>query len=37
MIIYYGFVLVVIDSIDNGKYIIYVIDVGNRREIYNRY
>ena len=27
----------VIYSINNGKYIIYVIDVGNRGEIYNRY
>lgn len=27
----------IIYSIDNGKYIIYVIDVGNRGEIYNRY
>ena len=27
----------VIYSINNGKYIIYVIDFGNRGEIYNRY
>ena len=27
----------VIYSINNGKYIIYVSDVGNRGEIYNRY
>ena len=27
----------IIYSIDNGKCIIYVIDVGNRGEIYNRY
>ena len=27
----------IIYSVDNGKYIIYVIDAGNRGEIYNRY
>ncbi len=27
----------VIYTIDNGKLIIYVIDAGNRRDIYNRY
>lgn len=27
----------IIYSVDNGKYIIYVIDAGNRGEIYNQY
>lgn len=27
----------IIYSVDNGNYIIYVIDAGNRDEIYNRY
>ncbi len=27
----------IIYSVDNGKYIIYVIDAGNRGQIYNQY
>lgn len=27
----------IIYSVDNGKYIIYVIDAGNRGQIYNKY
>lgn len=27
----------VIYSVDNGKYIIYIIDAGNRGQIYNKY
>lgn len=27
----------IIYSVDNGKLIVYIIDVGNRGEIYNRY
>ena len=27
----------IIYSVDNGKLIVYVIDAGNRGEIYNRY